>query len=1032
MRKTSFIIFTASFLSLVGPFGTNSLLAQDSVDVTFFYKPTDNPSVVNLPGEFNNWANNSSGVIALGSPTAMTKDPATGVWSKRYRLRVGGPQSGGGVAGAYQYKFNENGTSTGWFPDPLNPYQNSNDNDNSILYLKSPTIFHFLPNSKSGIVSTQHPLVTAYIYRSLASGVDTSSFVVELDTVAYHVPGTAYDTAAGLLSFRLADPVTNGSRKLTISVRNLLGSLVTDTTSITVQAGPIQILNRGGYVTLKTGDTLVGILQDTSVHQVYIIHNGTDTLAVKASGGGFSQVYTYTPGLNTFVAIARDSTGSVIVSTPFTMMYFVNHLPNAVISFSSNGSSIVLSAGKSSDPDTGQTALLTYLWGVDPANPSVIAGVQGSTSSSITVARPTKPGEYYFSLIASDPGGNKDTTRSYFTVDRYDSVIFPAYASNPEWAKMGRIYELFFNSFTSQKTINAATQRLEYLQEMGFNIIWVMPVMKNNQPMDNSSGTGYNIVDFYTVAPEYGTNADFKNFVDQAHQLGMKVILDVTPNQTSFNHPFVNDARLFETYSFYWDFYEHQLITNSNYQPNFSEAITTDGFVYYGAYGDQLLNYNWSDVDARSYMDEVYKWWIQQMGLDGYRFDSYWGPHDRANNGNGGENEMGIPTRTLLKHIKPDIFLLGETAGTGVGTEVNYADDAKDNGNIGGGLDAAYDWNLLHDGIQSFNFGSSSSVSTLNQYVTNYGGTTMGFVSGPNALFFRCMENHDEDRIAYIYGSYAKTMPMGTVLFTVPGIPMLYSGQEVGWGLGISDYDQRRRGVIDWSSAGKSLLTPHYQRLAWIRGTYPAFSTQTFIELPADNSWIYGYTRPYDGQNGIALTNFSGSSATASIKLVGNEGTPNVYFGTGTTDGKTYYLNDVYNDSSSAVSFSGGSLNLTVTLPAYGSAVYILSDSLIKLSVPASVKSGEGRLPDQFVLEQNYPNPFNPATIISYQLPRTSHVTLRVYDILGREVATLADGREDAGTHSVMFDGSRLSSGVYFYRLTAGSFSDVKKLMLIK
>lgn len=1006
--------------------------AQDSVDVTFYFKPADNPSAVYLPGEFNNWANNSSGAIAFGSPTAMTKDPATGIWSKTYRLRVGGPQSGGGVSGAYQYKFNENGASTGWLSDPLNPYQNPADNNNSILYVKSPTIFHFLPNSRSGIINSQQPLISAYVFSSLASGVDTSSLTIQIDTVSYKVPSAAYNFSTGLLKFLSPVILQNGTRKLKLTGKNIAGNQVSDTTSFVIQGGAIRILNQGGKVTLKPGITISGVLEDTSIHDVRIVQNAKDTTGVPASNGNFTFSATYAEGPNTLLATAKDTNGATIVSDPFTMTYFVNHSPNAVISFSTSGSSIKLSALNSTDPDAGQTALLTYSWNADPTNPSTVNGVQGSTSSAVTISRPLKPGEYYFSLIVADPNGNKDTTRSYFTIDDNDSVTFPTYASNPEWAKMGRIYEIFFNSFTPQKTIAAATAKLDYLQEMGFNILWLMPVMKNNQPIDNSSGTGYNIVDFYDIAPEYGTNSDFKDFVDKAHQLGMKVILDVTPNQTSFNHPFVLDARLFRNYSFYWPFYEHQFIANSNYHPNFSESITNDGFVYYGGYGDQLLNYSWSDVDSRAYMDGVYKWWVQQMGVDGYRYDSYWGPHDRANNGDGGENEMGIPARTLLKHIKPDIFLLGETAGTGVGTEVDYADDAKDNGGIGGGLDAAYDWNMLHNAIQSFSFASSSSVANLNNYVTNGGGQKMGFVPGPNSLFMRGMENHDEDRIVYTYGSYARTMPMATVIFTVPGIPEVYSGQEVGWGLGISDYDQRRRGVIDWNSAGKSMLTPHYQRLAWIRATYPAFSTQTFTELTTNNSWVYGYTRPYQDQNGIALENFSGSPAAASITLVGSGSSPNVYFNGGAVDGKIYYMNDVYNDSSAAVTFSGGSMNLSVTLPAYGSAVYVLSDSLIKLSVPTAVKIGEGDVPVHFSLDQNYPNPFNPMTIIRYQLPKSSHVTLKVYDVLGREVTTLADGREDAGTHEVTFDGSRLSSGVYFYRITAGTFAEVKKLMLVK
>jgi glycosidase len=222
---------------------------------------------------------------------------------------------------------------------------------------------------------------------------------------------------------------------------------------------------------------------------------------------------------------------------------------------------------------------------------------------------------------------------------------------------------------------------------------------------------------------------------------------------------------------------------------------------------------------------------------------------------------MGVPVRGAIKHTKPDVFILGETDATGVGTETIYADQ-------NGGVDAAYDWNLLHNVIQPF----VVTAPTLNNYVTNFSqGDSMGYVPGPNAHFMRFLENHDETRIAVQYGSYAKTMPMGTMIFTVPGIPMIYSGQEVGYGLGITTPGlDTRRSIIDWNSAGKGLLTPHYQRLAWIRATYPAFSTQSMVVLPiaAAAGSMYAYTRPFPNQNGIAVENFNSFYFADSIQPV--------------------------------------------------------------------------------------------------------------------------------------------------------------------
>jgi hypothetical protein len=89
-------------------------------------------------------------------------------------------------------------------------------------------------------------------------------------------------------------------------------------------------------------------------------------------------------------------------------------------------------------------------------------------------------------------------------------------------------------------------------------------------------------------------------------------------------------------------------------------------------------------------------------------------------------------------------------------------------------------------------------------------------------------------------------------------------------------------------------------------------------------------------------------------------------------------------------------------------------------------------VPDKFGLFQNYPNPFNPTTSIKYQVESIKFIKLVVYDILGKEAATLVNETQSPGVYEVTFDGSQYSSGVYFYKLVAGDFSEVKKMLLIK
>lgn len=96
------------------------------------------------------------------------------------------------------------------------------------------------------------------------------------------------------------------------------------------------------------------------------------------------------------------------------------------------------------------------------------------------------------------------------------------------------------------------------------------------------------------------------------------------------------------------------------------------------------------------------------------------------------------------------------------------------------------------------------------------------------------------------------------------------------------------------------------------------------------------------------------------------------------------------------------------------------------------VKETEAVIPKEFQLYQNFPNPFNPTTTIQFSLPKKAKVLMTLYDILGREVTTLVNEEREAGIHQVVFDATELSSGIYFYRIQADQFHQIKKLMLVK
>ncbi|MBK8981064.1 MAG: T9SS type A sorting domain-containing protein [Ignavibacteria bacterium] len=139
------------------------------------------------------------------------------------------------------------------------------------------------------------------------------------------------------------------------------------------------------------------------------------------------------------------------------------------------------------------------------------------------------------------------------------------------------------------------------------------------------------------------------------------------------------------------------------------------------------------------------------------------------------------------------------------------------------------------------------------------------------------------------------------------------------------------------------------------------------------------------------------------------------------------------NDGSESVNLPSINIsNARIKVEAVGNIFYDISNVNFAISNQVSVSNNNTRIPTEYLLSQNFPNPFNPSTKINFDIPENSDVTLKLMDISGKEIATLVRDNFTAGSYSFSFDGRGLSSGVYFYRLTAGKFSMTKRMMLVK
>lgn len=369
-----------------------------------------------------------------------------------------------------------------------------------------------------------------------------------------------------------------------------------------------------------------------------------------------------------------------------------------------------------------------------------------------------------------------------------------------DWIKHTNIYEVNLRQYTPEGTITAFAAHLPRLRDMGVETLWFMPITPIAQKNKKGSlGSYYACSDYTSVAEEFGTLDDFKDLVQQAHSMGFKVILDWVANHTGWDHKWTVEHP---------DWYEKDEHTG-----DFKKASGMD----------DIIELDFNNGEVREAMIEAMAFWIKETDIDGFRSDlAFWV-----------ELDFWLEARPALERLKP-LFWLGEL-------------DALDNPEYMQVYDAAYTWKWMHKAEQLYkgyiSFGELLQV--LHQYQQ---------APGLKAWF---TTNHDENSwngTEYEkYGEMAKALAVFSC--TWPGIPLLYSGQEVPNHKRLQFFE---KDIIEWGT--ECSLHQFYKTLFQLKKEHPALATDASLDiLSADEGQrVLAFCRGAEDKEVVVLLNFSG------------------------------------------------------------------------------------------------------------------------------------------------------------------------------
>lgn len=507
--------------------------------------------------------------------------------------------------------------------------------------------------------------------------------------------------------------------------------------------------------------------------------------------------------------------------------------PTAIIRACLSNGCIILDGGSSLPEEVDQQPIREYTWSARPGNPAAVKVKTGADheqqefagdirGNNIELELPPVDGEYYFSLRVIDAANRVDTSTTYVVVENGKPRIPDYDHENPVWVEEAIVYGVIPRLFGSPGAV-AIQDKLADLADLGINALWLAPI---NATIDY----GYSVIDYFELRDDFGSKEDFRVMVQAAHQRGIRVLMDFVPNHTSDKHPYFMDALEKGQDSPYWDFYDRDEQGNYTYYFDWTH----------------LPNLNYDNPQVRHMMLEAFSYWAREFDVDGFRVDACWGVQQRR-------PDFWPEWRRELKRIKPDLLLLAEAS-------------ARDPYNVTNGFDAAYDWTedlgqwawgrFWSD--QADRVDAPQMIKLLKAALTN---PPAGY--HPDSLIFRFLNNNDTRTRFIAHHGQDLTRVATALLLTLPGIPCIYTADEVGQSfLPYSD-----DAPLSWNECYPGLRDYH-KRLISLRKSMPGLHSRRWQILDVQpESQVLGYLRfrEENVEPVLVLLNFSRQPANVTL-----------------------------------------------------------------------------------------------------------------------------------------------------------------------